>query len=270
MRIWVTRTLPDNSVTAANLTALGHEPVVVPVLAVRPLIVDLEEQRSAAVIFTSSNGVRHHPKSADRFDLPVFAVGDTTANAASDLGYRNVWSANGDVTALQRLILDTLPPSPMIHFSGRHSAGDLKAYLEPFGYQIRRQQVYEAQAVPLRWLLDVRQMLPTIDGIVVHSPRGAQRVARLLRGLDWSGQIWCISSACTRPFIGRRALEVSYARHPVEAAVMDLIVADQFRRQSIVSPIITSGQRRRLPRPYHNDNVRGHVHNFGLDLQTEE
>lgn len=270
MRIWVTRTSPDNCVTAANLTALGHEPVVVPVLVVRPLMVDSWEQHPAAIIFTSSNGVRHHPISPERFDLPVFAVGDTTANAASDLGYRNVWSANGDVTALQRLILDTLPASPLIHFSGRHSAGDLKAYLEPFGYQIRRQQVYEAQTVPLRWLLDVRQMLPTIDGIVVHSPRGAQRVARLLRGLDWSGQIWCISSACTRHFIGRSALEVSYARHPVEAAVMDLIVADQFRRQSIVSPIITSGQRRRLPRPYHNDNVRGHVHNFGLDLQTEE
>lgn len=270
MRIWVTRTSPDNCVTAANLKALGHEPVVAPVLAIRPLIVNPCEQRPTAIIFTSSNGVRHHPKSPDCFDLPVFAVGDTTANAASDLGYRNVWSANGDVTALQRLILDTLPPGHMIHFSGKHAAGDLKGYLEPFGYQILRQQVYEAQTVPLRWLIGVRQMLPTIDGIVVHSPRGAQRVARLLRGLDWLGQVWCISSACTRPFIGRHGIEVSYARHPVEAAVMDLIVADQFQRQSVVGRITTSGQRRRLPRPYHNDNVLEHVHSLGLDLQSEE
>ena len=232
MRIWVTRTAPDNSRTVQNLVALGHDVLVAPVLDIQPIDIGTEAERPAAYVFTSRNGVRHHPVLADRLDVPVFTVGDKTADAASSLGYQNVWSANGDVVALQRLILDVLPPSRIVHFCGRHSAGDLKGYLGRFGYRVERRPIYAAQPVPLRWMLDVRRSLPALDGIVVHSPRGAQRVARLLRGTDWSGQIWCISKACTFPLDHRYTVEISYAQAPVEAAIMDLIVAGQFRRRA--------------------------------------
>ncbi len=231
MRIWVTRSAPDNARTVNNLLALGHDPLAAPVLEIRPISSVAATERPQAMVFTSRNGVRHHPMSGDCLDIPVFAVGNKTADAASNLGYRQVWSANGDVVALQRLILDMLPPSRIVHFCGEHSAGDLKGYLNQFGYRVDRQTVYTAQPIPLRWMLDIRQSLPKIDGIVVHSPRGAERVGRLIRGADWSGQIWCISKACTDFLAHCRNVEISYAQSPVEAAIMDLIVAGQFQRR---------------------------------------
>lgn len=259
MRIWVTRTAPDNLRTVKNLVALGHDVLVTPVLDIQPIDIDAEEERPAAFVFTSRNGVRHHPVSADRLDVPVFAVGDKTADAASSLGYQNVWSANGDVVALQRLILDMLPPSRIVHFCGRHSAGDLKGYLGRFGYRVERHPVYVAQPVPLRWMHDIRQSLPTIDGIVVHSPRGAERVARLLHRADWSGQIWCISKACTLPLAHRSNVEISYAQAPVEVAIMDLIIAGQFGRRGtrhgmgMSSPL--SRARHERSAVFANDNI---------------
>ncbi|MHA3842403.1 uroporphyrinogen-III synthase [Sphingomonas aestuarii] len=259
MRIWVTRSAPDNARTVKNLVALGHDALAAPVLDIRPLSIDVAGERPAGLIFTSRNGVRHHSVSADRLDIPVFTVGDKTADAASALGYRQVWSANGDVVALQRLILDTLPPSRIVHFCGQHSAGDLKGYLGRFGYRVERRPVYAARPVPLRWMLDIRQSLPTIDGIVVHSPRGAERIARLINRADWSGQIWCISKACTLLLDHCRNVEISHAQAPVEAAIMDLIVAGQFRRQiagggsGLSFPLNRSRRERRTASA--NDNI---------------
>ena len=58
-RIWITRAQPAADVTAERVRALGHEAMVAPLLAVRPVEpepIDLEGV--AALAFTSANGVR--------------------------------------------------------------------------------------------------------------------------------------------------------------------------------------------------------------------
>lgn len=224
MRIWVTRTAPENRATAARLEHLGHEAVCVPVLDVRAIEAEPLVAAPHAIVFTSANGVRHHPVDAQMLGVPVFAVGDRTAAEAATAGYVDVRSADGDVFALHRLIRDQLPPpSRLVHFGGREVAGDLRMMLRRFGYLVDRRVVYAAHAVAIRWLLKVRNELPSIDGIVVHSPRAAERVARVLAGTKWKGTVWCISEACARKLAGVPRVRTRHAARPTEAALMELV-----------------------------------------------
>ena len=43
-RVWITRAQPGAARTAARLTALGFEPVVAPLLAIRRVALDLEDR----------------------------------------------------------------------------------------------------------------------------------------------------------------------------------------------------------------------------------
>lgn len=224
MRIWVTRTEPDNSGTAERLKALGHEVVSVPVLGVRAFSTEPPELLPDAIVFTSVNGVRHHPNRAHLASLPVFTVGHATARAARAAGYIDVRSASGDVRDLQRLILkDLAPPARLVHFGAREVAGDLKGFLRRFGYLVERRIVYTAQAVAIRWLLEVRTGLSSIDGILVHSPRAAERVARVLAGTSWRGKIWCLSEACALRLTDVPGVQLHFTSRPDEAALIEMV-----------------------------------------------
>lgn len=225
MKIWVTRTSPDGMETAAILSSAGHQVIRVPVLDVRPLAGEPLLSAPDAIVFTSRNGVRHHPRSAALLQIPVFAVGDRTAGEASAAGYVDVRSANGNVGDLQRLILaHLLPPARIVHFGARDTAGDLRGFLRRFGYLADRRMVYAAQSIALRWLLSVRRTLNSIDGIVVHSPRAADRVARVLAGTGWTGMIWCISEACALRLIDVPGAELHFAGRPTDAALLKMVL----------------------------------------------
>ncbi|RYZ15349.1 MAG: uroporphyrinogen-III synthase, partial [Myxococcaceae bacterium] len=146
MRIWVTRTAPENASTAASLEDLGHAVLNAPVLEVRALESDPLRDAPDAIVFTSSNGVRHHPVCSSLFHIPVFAVGTRTAEAARAAGYVDVRCADGDIVDVQRKVLAELPPpARLVHFGAREVAGDLKGFLRRFGYLVERRAVYAAQ-----------------------------------------------------------------------------------------------------------------------------
>lgn len=224
MRIWVTRTAPDAASTARRLEQLGHRVIAEPVLEVRAVDSDAQS-RPQAIVFSSVNGVRHHQPDAALLDLPVFAVGDRTARAARDAGYRTIFSARGDVGDLQRLILRTLPPSRLVHVCARETAGDLVGFLSRRGYRVERRVSYVADPVPLRSLVWLRRTLAEIDAILIHSPRAAARVAKLLAGTGWNGRVWCISRACAAQLTDVPGITVECARRPTEAAMIEMVRA---------------------------------------------
>src|SRR5690606_3696589 len=101
-RVWVTRAEPGAARTADRLTALGFEPVVVPLLTLAPLPGALNAapppDAVAVLALTSPNGVEAFAPLIPRFrDHPVFAVGDATAKAARAAGFADVRSASGDI-----------------------------------------------------------------------------------------------------------------------------------------------------------------------------
>ncbi|MGH6996603.1 MAG: uroporphyrinogen-III synthase, partial [Phenylobacterium sp.] len=101
LKIWITRAQPGAEATAARVRALGHAAFVAPLLAVRMVEdpqVDLTGVKALA--FTSANGLRAFAQACADRSLQVFAVGAATAQAAREVGFRRVLSADGDVAAL--------------------------------------------------------------------------------------------------------------------------------------------------------------------------
>ena len=92
MRLLVTRPEPDATRQAEILAARGHEPIVAPLLLIEPVTdVPLELDGVQGLIVTSRNVFRtlaSHPGLAAARSLPLFAVGEATASAATELGFR--------------------------------------------------------------------------------------------------------------------------------------------------------------------------------------
>lgn len=217
-RVLVTRPLEDAAPLAAWLEAAGHEAVLAPLLEIHPLTdISVDLAGVQAVLVTSANGIRALAALTDRRDLPVLAVGAGSTAEAMQLGFGRVESAGGDVGALATLVRQRLDPAAgaLFHPAASVRAGDLAAMLEPQGFRLRRQVLYEAvQATrfPDAVLDDLRTK--RLDAATFFSPRTAQSFVRLvelyriedgcraltayclspavadaLRALDWAGVV---------------------------------------------------------------------------------
>ncbi|TFI58008.1 uroporphyrinogen-III synthase [Sphingomonas parva] len=221
MLVWVTRTAPYNLLTAHRLRAMGHSVLTVPLLRVAAVEPSPPGQRSDALVFTSSHGVRHHGFAPAQRDLPVFTVGDHTAEAARRAGYADVRSARGNVLTLQRLIVASLPAGARIaHLGAEQPAGDLAGTLCRLGYQAEHRAVYRSQDSAPEDLEGALAALPAVEAITVHSPRAARAAAEIVRATGWFGMVFCISSACAAEFRALGGLLVETAARPDEAALL--------------------------------------------------
>jgi uroporphyrinogen-III synthase len=218
MKVWVTRTEPGASETAARLRALGHDSLVAPLLAVRALPFSAPE-RVGAIAFTSRNGVAavtDWPEAAAWRDLPVFAVGDATAQAARAAGFRRVESARGDVEALRHLLTARRADwsGPVLHPGARQPTGELTID----GVEVLPVTAYEAVEQPLP--IKVRATWPGLDAVLIHSPRAARVLVRVTVGLPLNRlSAACISKAAAQPLLGVLA-RIIVADQPTETAVL--------------------------------------------------
>ncbi len=172
-RVWITRAEPGASRTAERLRALGFEPIVRPLLAIRHLSPALDLDGIDAIAFTSRNGVAAFAALAPERDWPTFAVGDATAQAARDAGFASVTSAKGDVEALSRLICDTHPSgATILHVAASVTAGGLASAVGS-DIAVRTIVAYEA--------IETGVAAPDpFDAVLVHSPRAASALASAL------------------------------------------------------------------------------------------
>ncbi|WP_210245164.1 uroporphyrinogen-III synthase, partial [Methylobacterium sp. WL9] len=81
MRIWVARPEPGAARTAERLRALGHEPLLAPVLFVVPSEGPRPRGAFDGVLLTSAQGAGLLAAAGLASDVPVFAVGRRTAEA---------------------------------------------------------------------------------------------------------------------------------------------------------------------------------------------
>jgi uroporphyrinogen-III synthase len=235
MLLWVTRSAPYNLLTGHRLRGIGHSVLTVPVLRVRRAQAGSRHPQPEVLAFTSAHGVEHHPFNIRWAGRPVFAVGDHTAEAARRAGYRDVRSARGDVRDLQNLIVTTVPrPSFIVHFCAREPAGDLVGYLRQSGYEASRQVVYETQPAADIDLQHAVSSMPMLDGIVVHSPKAARRVAEVVASSGWYGIIFCVSPACASEFRALPGLLLETAPRPTEESLMNVLRL--YRGRAISTP----------------------------------
>lgn len=218
-RVWITRAQPGAARTAARLSALGFEPLVVPLLRIRPLPDALSAAPDlttvAALAFTSPNGVEAFaalvPAPLLR-DRPVFAVGDATADAARDAGFSNARSAAGDIHALARLIKASPNDGLILAPGAREPAGDLAALLPD--RIVQRLPVYAAEETNAAAPAD-------FDAVLLHSPRAARALAAILTPDAAPNRFAvCISAAASAPLRAHSFTEIRTADAPDETSML--------------------------------------------------
>ena len=113
MRVLVTRPEPDAAYEAELIAARGHQPVLAPLLEIEFCKAALPLAGAHGLIVTSRNALRAlaaHPDRATASKLPLYAVGEATAEAASELGFAEVVAGPGTAAALARLIAREVAP----------------------------------------------------------------------------------------------------------------------------------------------------------------
>ncbi|MBI2262555.1 MAG: uroporphyrinogen-III synthase [Caulobacterales bacterium] len=217
-RVWVTRAEPGASRTAARLEVLGFEPVVAPLLAIHPLPRPGPDLTGvAALAFTSRNGVAAFAALSDDRALPVFTVGDATAEAARAAGFVRVRSAAGAIDDLVRLLSAEAPAGGLVLAPGAlEPAGDLPALLSGR---------VEVRALPVYKAVGTGAAAPAaFDAVLVHSPRGGRALAALLTVGGAVGRAAvAISEAAAAPLAAVAGLDIRVAAHPDEAALFEAL-----------------------------------------------
>ena len=219
MHVLLTRPEDDAARTAQALTARGHTVLVAPLMRLET--VDGAFSRPfAAVLLTSANAARALTDSAraELARLPAYTVGARTAQAAREVGFAQVESADGALADLVRLVCARRPVGRLLYL-----AGDLAAH----GVMVETAVVY--RTVPVEALPDdaVRALAGgRIDAVLHYSRRSALALLRLAgeaRLLNAALNLahYCVSEDVAAVLRESGARRVFAAAVPTEAAVFD-------------------------------------------------
>lgn len=225
----VTRPRDDSEGVAAELRARHLAVMIEPLLCIRPLdAVAIDTTGVQGILATSANGVRALAGALADRDLPVWAVGDASAKAARDLGYRQVESAGGDVHSLAALVTERCDPAKgaFLHAAGTVVAGDLAGMLAEQGFATRRVVLYEA--------VTADTLSPELAGALTNggvelalffSPRTAATFVRLVRAAGLADQCRTITAYALSPAVAEALGMISWrgvhvAASPTQAALL--------------------------------------------------
>jgi uroporphyrinogen-III synthase len=222
MQALITRPVEDAASLAAAIAARGIVPLVEPLLEIRKLPGAAPDLAGVqALLFTSANGARACAASTPRRDIPVFAVGDRTAQSARALGFVEIASAGGDVADLAALVIARLAPSDgaLLHAAGSVAAGDLAGQLGAAGFTLRRAVLYTAEPVAA---LSAATEAALRDGRVAlaffFSPRTAASFVNLAGAADLGAACRGIVAFCLSPAVAAALVPLDWRSCQVAAA----------------------------------------------------
>lgn len=228
MRIVVTRPQADADRTAVALESLGHEVLVAPLMRIEPIAADLAGTWSAIVI-TSANALQ--AAAAPEFkNLPVFAIGARSAEAARQEGFATVNAADGEMKDLVQLIAARSAGSktPLLYLAGEDRSGDLVGELGRHGIRAELKVVYQAVAEPFPPVLAAALEAGDVDAVLHFSRRSAElfvdgATASGVAGPAEDVRHLCLSAQVAEPLAG--ASRIAVAARPEEAALIALLRA---------------------------------------------
>ncbi len=245
LRVLVTRPRGEAELFAVALAMRGHDAILAPLIEIA-LIEDVSVDLSGVqgVLFTSANGVRAFAHAVPDRGLPVFCVGNATANAARAAGFAKVESASGDVETLAALVRERLKPADgaLVHAAGTVVAGDLGGSLEAAGFEVRRVRLYRAE-IAEELPAEAAEALAAgeIDVATFFSPRTARTFAQLVRAAGLDASLKSVAALALAP--GTLALlreegcafaQTLAAAQPNETALLDAL--DRLAEEPSVPP----------------------------------
>ena len=224
MLLWVTRSSPFNLRTTRGLAEIGQRSITTPTLWIRPTGPLPPSIEPTALAFTSDNAISLHAPQEEWRSLPVFTVGAHSAALARHCGYPDVRPAASNVSDLRDLILGSVSRfGHVLHLGAREPARHLVRDLQENGLSAELSVVYESIEATAEQLKSVSMGLPFVDGIIVHSPKGAKVAAGLVRQARWHGLVFSLSDGCAEPFERLPGIAIETAPVPTEKSLIDMI-----------------------------------------------
>ena len=226
MRILVTRPVEDGEAIAEKLRALGHEPLLAPLLAFQAIDGPEPDLTGVqAILASSANGIRALVRRSGRRDIAVFAVGPQTTEEARKAGFITVKNADGDAHALADATArwTIADKGALLHVCGAKAPGTLGEDLRARGFDVRRAVLYRMMAAT-HLPPDVEAALPTLDAVLFFSPRTAKIFADLVRGrMPPHLTALCISPATAAALEAGNFAEIRVAARPNQEELLALV-----------------------------------------------
>lgn len=236
MRVVVTR--PESSArrTAERLQNLGHRPVLLPLTKAihHPEVAEaaLAGPHSALAV-TSAEALRVLSALGDHLTLflgqTLYAVGETTAKAAEDAGFRDIRRGPGTGAELAELIASDAPSfdTPLLYLAGRPRSPKFEDGLNAEGVPFVTAEIYEMAPIAYDEALIRGTLLnPPVDAVLLYSRENARLfcdfAAPHLQELA-SLQFLCLSDNVAEIIPREFHRNIKIARHPDEDGVLALL-----------------------------------------------
>lgn len=234
LRILVTRPEPGAGQTGDRLAAAGFDPVLLPLSKIGPIsdLVFPVDGSVAAVALTSANAVRHLTEEQLKSiaDLPVFAVGPSTADEARISGLRVDWTDRGSAESLAREMAGRLEQGQKIlYLAGRVRRPEFECLLAAADVPVDVIEIYDTELVSYttKKLVDLLSH-PPIVAVLVYSVIAAEQISRLVEDPDLSHLFestvfLCLSKRIGQALKGVSETQITVARKPDEDTVLEIL-----------------------------------------------
>ena len=185
MHILLTRPLEDCSEMILKFKSLGHKVSHIPLINIEKVNYEkIEFSDYGGIIFTSANAVKFLDLNNIDKNMKCFCVGNSTEKKARSLGFQNTIAAEGNVSNLKELILQTyeLKNKNLLYVSGEIISVDLDQQLMTEGYGIKRiinYRVKHNQKFSEDFVKDLKLNMP--DMVYVYSQNSAQSFLNFIK-----------------------------------------------------------------------------------------
>jgi len=229
MRVLVVRPSEQAVRTAQILVALGHQPLLAPVLKVTPTGAGIPDLAVDLVLATSARALVGVFLPSALLAVPIYCVGEKTAQAGRESGFSAPESAENS-EALAGALLKLGQAKSALYLAGRERKPELEAVLRQAGWKLEIVETYATQ--PVAALSDeVKTALAAgeIDAVLHYSPRSAALFARLAGRSAAQAAHYCLSAEVAKALL--QALpempttRIAIASHPDEESLLSLLQA---------------------------------------------
>lgn len=212
MRVLIIRSLEDAlsmiTVLQSKGIVVSHHPLFKPhFLPIPPLL------NPAALIVTSKNAIRALKDADELKGLPLYSVGDKTAELAKQYGFLKVASASGASQDLIKLIVKIPLRSKGIlwYLSGEKITRNITDSLNQEGFKAKRQIVYRIEdALDLPETLCHELKNHTLSHVLLCSSRTTAVFVDLLKKKKLEMRTCQITALCLSEEIKEKALDLQW------------------------------------------------------------
>jgi len=185
MHILLTRPIEDSQELILKLQLSGHKISHLPVIKIDKVNYDeINHSDYDGIIFTSSNAVKNLNCKNINKNIYCFSVGSATEKSARNIGFQNVFSADGNVNNLKEIILQNFDKKKgkLLYVSGETISSNLDKDLISEGYSIKRLINYKVlpnEKFDPNFMKELKSSMPDI--VYVYSQNSAKSLLNIIK-----------------------------------------------------------------------------------------